>query len=796
MAVNRLAFGFLMAVLTAWSRDRPEGLGYPQSGLYTAIWIAGGVALFVDLAIRRRSSPWRRRIALCLDVFGTSFTLVMAGADAAFLAPALYLWITIGNGIRFGNRATFAAAAMSAAGFSAVVVLTPFWRNQIPLVSGVLISLAVVPSYVHVLTRRVARARAEAERANRAKDLFMAGVSHDLRTPLYAISGASELLRETAPTTEQSRMISVLDASARNLLGHVQDLMDFSRLEAGNLRLSLAPFDVALLLGRAIAVVEVQAQAKGLSIASFVSSRTPTRLLGDCGRITNILVNLAGNAVKFTAAGSVKIIVDAEEDAAGQVRLRMEIRDTGIGIAPDAQARLFLDFTREDQESAERAGKTGLGLALCDRLVTLMGGAIGVKSEPAVGSCFWFEIPLDRADSQGRPAAFHAPLTVLGDDSRSIGFASRLSSIGVCIEPPPRAGEGVKPAQIALVDAARVHDAREARGIVVVGDVDQVAALASADDGCLKWPRAYACVPPDASDEDLCRAMHFACACGSAPQPPTPSVKPIGRVVRVLVADDVPTNRMVTRMLLQRSGFTVLSVSDGEAALDALVNGEADVALLDVNLPDIDGVSIMCQYRCVTPASERIPVLALTGDDTERMRSLCLGAGMDDCLVKPVDAERLRAVILSACSGSSVLGHAEPSDPPSGTDSVLDKSVLSRIVSTGGVGFLDDLVRQFDEDVSRLIANIEAAYDCGNLHQVRVCVHALRSGAAAVGAALMSTACSDLEERQPAACGDAGQAGLCAALNEAWSETRPALFGYLGRATASAARPGARSDPE
>ena len=678
MGCNRVALGTAV-FLACWVSSRTGGGlafdGWPPS---VAAWWLAAAALQADLLWRRRPSAWRRVAAVLLDTGGASVVLALGGSAGAWVAPTVYLWVVIGNGLRFGASSIILSTVASVAGFTAAALSTRYWLDQPALAAGVGVGLLVLPSYIYVLTRRLAESKRIAESATRAKDLFLASVSHELRTPLQSLSGAAELLRAAPPGPDRDQLVSTLRASSGALLSHVEALLDFSRLEAGHFKLSPAPFALDQLIQQSAAMIEVAAASKGISLSASVAGGAALVVSGDEARLRDVLLNLMSNAVKFTVSGTVSLSVDPVPLQNGWHRLRFEVRDTGPGIPLEAQSRIFDRFTQADDAVVRRFGGTGLGLALCDRLVRAMGGRIGVRSEPGQGSTFWFEVDL----ASCQPAA-HGPA----------------------------------PSEQAL----------------------------PADPGA---------------------AAHG---------------------VRVLVADDTAANRIVVRMYLERLGFTVVPVANGEAALDALVAGEVDVALLDLMMPDIDGAMVMQQYRCVVPTGRRVPVLGITADGGVTARQRCLDAGMEDCLLKPVFQSGLSEAISRALAGRA--NHPAPGDQPPETP-LLDQQVLDDLLLITGERLFPRAVESFLADASSLVGRIEAAADRDDADAFRFDSHALRSVALNLGARRLQRACEGWDRVSASMVHQVGLDGL-AALRRAWEDTSHALRAHVasrlaGRAGASA----------
>lgn len=355
-----------------------------------------------------RSDP-RRILGMLADYGLTAAAMIQMGEPLSWVYIVV-MWVTVGNGMRFGNNYLYLAVAMAMISFGCTVLSTPYWLDNARLAFGLWAGLAAVPLYFSTLLRQLTEAMDEARRASEAKSRFLANMSHEFRTPLNGLAGMTEVLATTRLDDEQRECLSTIQASSRSLLALVEEVLDISAIEAGKLRVVAEDFAVADVIQAIGLILLPQAKAKRLDYRVRVDAAVPPRLRGDVGHLRQILLNLAGNAVKFTDHGQVELHVGvAGIDDQGGVRLRFDIIDTGIGVAAAMRPRLFEAFEQADVSMARRHEGTGLGTTIAKGLVEAMGGHIGYEENPPRGSRFWFEVPF--APPQPRQA--DAPVPVL-----------------------------------------------------------------------------------------------------------------------------------------------------------------------------------------------------------------------------------------------------------------------------------------------------------------------------------------------------------------------------------------------
>jgi signal transduction histidine kinase/HPt (histidine-containing phosphotransfer) domain-containing protein len=561
----------------------------------------------------------------------------------------------------------------------------------------------------------------DAEAASEAKSRYVAVMSHEVRTPLNGILGVLELLQHSKLDRDQRESISMVRESAQSLLRVLDDAIDLARIEAGRVDLELRPFLVEDLLEGCAETLAARSRAKGLKLLTVIDPALSSPLLGDTMRLRQVIHNLCGNALKFTASGRVLLRASFEERREGRAVVRFSVTDTGIGISREAQSKLFEPFHQAEATTAERFGGSGLGLSICRGLVQRMGGQIGLDSEPGRGSEFWFRVELAFASRATDPAS---------------PSPSRLDGVAVAL-------------RIAAADERETLAASLcAAGAVIEAEAPLVVAEFSNSLWVLSHGGVAGRLDYPVRRASLLRLL--ARACGREPEPETEALqdRPSHRL-RVLAVDDHPTNRLVILRQLEMLGHEASCVDDGLQALDRLANQPFDLLITDLRMPGLDGFGLINELRRQEAAGERpqrLPVLVMSagvlGGESER----CIAAGVDGFLPKPLSLTVLREALTrwTACD-DVVPAPAQTGPTATSEDAPIDYAVIHELIGDDPV-LVAELLGDFVRINTPLVDELRTLCLTQDYEDIAALAHRLLGSARTAGAPPLSNLLATLEK--------------------------------------------------
>lgn len=651
-------FSILYIGLGAWTSyyDVNVPLFYLLFGGYLLTFV---VTLFS--VYRRPVMSLRPYLTLLADISATSLAIFLT-REAISPFFLLYIWIFVSYGTRYGKQLLMVASVLSVTAYNLVLIALDEWGIHTFEAFFFLLLLVMLPLYQYSLLRKLHHARQEAERANRARGDFLATMTHELRTPLIGILGMARLMQGTPLDAEQKEYLHSIRSSAQLLRALIGDILDFSKIDANKLELLDEPFDIRQLIQGVISALANEAQEKQLELRCWVDPRLPRRLHGDQLRVSQILFNLLGNAVKFTERGSVMLRIGYAEsrETLPQPHVMIDIEDTGIGIAQDKLDRLFDKFWQLDASHKRQHGGTGLGTTVARDLSRRMGGDISVRSQIGIGTTFTVRLPLLKGQAAVLPV--HSPLL---KEKRILIFETDEQNMSLHLKVAEELGmqalavpslSALTPCLDQQFDVVLVCDSLA--GVPLSRVLGRLEIMEGSPTVLLATYRGRAIGIPSPVSRvlmkpflagDLAQAILDPLRERDALHESLSSA--LGREVRettgirILLAEDNAIAAKVLSTLLLQRGHSVHVVKDGREALDALEKVDYHLALVDLRMPHMDGIEFTQRYRARESGERHLPIYALTANTAEDAMRHCLQAGMDGFLNKPVEPEELDVII-------------------------------------------------------------------------------------------------------------------------------------------------------
>jgi two-component system sensor histidine kinase RpfC len=742
--------------------------GHQPSISLRAIWytfvftaLSAGLLLWWARAVSGLPQDAPRRVAqrvasLVLDNASISWILYFGEESLAGIV-AVYLWLTIGYGTRFGLRYLFANLGLSLLCFACVAYLSPFWRQYTALAFGLGMGLVVIPLYAAYLISRLHSAVRRAEAASSAKSDFLAKMSHELRTPLHGIIALADLLGGTQSAHQKQEMIRQISVASNTLLDLINRILDISKYQSGTFALQTQEMNLHAVVDDTISILAPQAHAKGISISAFVDSELQPLLIGSPLQLQEVLINLAGNALKFTERGGVRVLATKDGQAEGLERIRISIVDTGPGMPKEFLQRIFDPFSQQDDSMTRLHGGTGLGTTIARDLVRLMNGELSIESEVGVGTTVIVTLALPHAPARSEPLSPQVAAAVLAAAGQGARFAERLRERGlrhvseVVVADLPLLADccvfvdlDIAPETLQRLRAQ--FDAGAYRMLPMIGFARTDASVVAAGLPLLSF------VTVDGSDAALERAVALATrVLQRVEEAAEPAVA--GNGYSVLIAEDNMTNQMIARIALERAGYACTIVDDGEKALAELSSGRFDAALIDMHMPRMDGLEVARHYNFATFDDDaRTPIIMVTADNRPDVVADADLAGISRFVVKPIKPSILLRTLQDLLEQRGESEHtAATGEPLAGlasgaVEAGLDPVILDELLSYMEGDEARQFFAEFGEDAHGYIDCLRS-FATGQIdfEKVRERMHALSGAGRTVGAPVLADRARQIE---------------------------------------------------
>jgi two-component system sensor histidine kinase RpfC len=746
---------------------------FSLSSIIALSYLLGALLIVIGIIVYPYSSPLRRVMGIILDLVSLTILTFYSGSESVFLF-VFYLWVILGNGFRYGSKYLYLGLIIGLLGFSSNLIWADYWQqtDNKEIAATLLFILVLVPLYSIFLINKLHAAIAVAKEANEAKSRFLANMSHELRTPLNGVIGMADLMGETQLDRQQYEFVKIMKSSANDLLGLIENVLDIAKIESGKIVIRNEQFDLYELVNSVVKIQNSMAQAKQLELCCHINAATPFLLRGDQQYLRQILVNLIGNAIKFTQEGSVKLFVFPSDNNDETSFIRFEIHDTGIGLSPSEQEIIFDDFTQVNDSKNSGITGTGLGTTISKELVELMGGSIGVESQKGQGSVFWFELPFTLMSHENLPLTEKNILLLTTNETAeklksalsvwdvsydlATSSARAFSMLMTAIErndeyqvflveqsciadiDPIRFAQMIKsePAlehvSLVLINTIPSHDKDDERRQHYISEINDL------DDRRLLFNAIHAAQSVNFDDKKVITlADHFTQNEGA-------------HSLNILVAEDNRVNQQVIEGLLKQAGHRCFVVNDGEQVLDFLNDRSERINLLilDMNLPELTGIEVLKAIQFM--GISHFPVIMLTADATPEAKQNSLNAGAALFLTKPIDSRLLLKEIATLTADNTVIKPAHIQNHSSkAAEQWFEQDVIAELgILGGGDSFVAQLIKGFKADGHKHLSILKTSAADDYL-RFRESLHALKGSAAELRATKLVELCRQGEQLKP-----------------------------------------------